>query len=280
MANDLILVLLLSMLCCSQMQITNAIVPGACKAWQYRCQNGECIDLFLLCDGGPDCRDGSDELKCGSQVNKAHPFFFRCRGNGRIVASYKRCDGNNNCFDESDEWNCPKSGQCKSMQYRCNDGTCISAQTVCDKKIDCSDGSDELFCLRLQNLVNCTGEFTCDNAIDHDEFQCENGRCVPKEARCDGLLHCVDASDEWECTDYTTICKADASYTAAVTMSATSGERTALILALVVIMVILVLFVIIIYLGAKHLRRLKEYQMNPRVSLSRPGKSSPPRELM
>jgi hypothetical protein len=29
------------------------------------------------------------------------------------------------------------------------------------------------------------------------EFQCRNGRCVHLAARCDGLFHCADGSDEW-----------------------------------------------------------------------------------
>ncbi|CAB4035545.1 deleted in malignant brain tumors 1 -like, partial [Paramuricea clavata] len=37
-----------------------------CALWEFRCRNGQCIDLSRFCDGSYDCGDGSDESYCNS----------------------------------------------------------------------------------------------------------------------------------------------------------------------------------------------------------------------
>jgi hypothetical protein len=41
-------------------------VPGGCSAYQYRCADGQCIDMHLRCNGLYECGDMSDEDKCGT----------------------------------------------------------------------------------------------------------------------------------------------------------------------------------------------------------------------
>ena len=40
------------------------IAPERCYENEFRCNDGECIDIIRRCDRNRDCYDGSDELSC------------------------------------------------------------------------------------------------------------------------------------------------------------------------------------------------------------------------
>ncbi|XP_036447334.1 basement membrane-specific heparan sulfate proteoglycan core protein [Colossoma macropomum] len=122
--------------------------PVPCLADQAMCQSGECISRDYLCDGERDCRDGSDELKCGTP-SPCEPNEFKCR-NGRCALKLWRCDGDNDCQDNSDEIDCPAKrpgDACAPEQFVClSDRACIPASYQCDEEPDCADRSDEYGC--------------------------------------------------------------------------------------------------------------------------------------
>ena len=41
--------------------------------------------------------------------------------------------------------------ECSQYEFRCNDGQCIDDRFVCNRNIDCRDGSDEYNCPGVSN---------------------------------------------------------------------------------------------------------------------------------
>ncbi len=70
----------------------------------------------------------------------------------------------------------------------CNHSTiCLDWREICNRKLDCENGVDEYGCFSL--------EF---NVCNDNEFQCQNGQCIPIELYYDDPLNpdCLDGTDE------------------------------------------------------------------------------------
>uniref|UniRef100_A0A8D2Q521 Heparan sulfate proteoglycan 2 n=1 Tax=Varanus komodoensis TaxID=61221 RepID=A0A8D2Q521_VARKO len=144
-----------------------------CRKDEAACASGQCIPPDYVCDGERDCRDGSDELHCGTP-SPCEPNEFRCR-NGYCALKLWRCDGDNDCTDGSDELNCPTKAPgdtCGPEQFVCvSTRTCIPASYQCDEEADCPDRSDEIGCIppqvitppeeSIQVAPGATVRFTC-----------------------------------------------------------------------------------------------------------------------
>jgi hypothetical protein len=61
----------------------------------FECDDGTPLPVAFVCDGLPQCQDGSDEQRC-----------FRCLGDGRTIRGLLQCDGIPDCADASDESGC------------------------------------------------------------------------------------------------------------------------------------------------------------------------------
>ncbi|XP_050977885.1 low-density lipoprotein receptor-related protein 2 isoform X8 [Labeo rohita] len=177
-----------------------------CGEDQFQCAHGRmCIDRKQVCDGTPQCQDRSDELDC---FTRSHECKHQCDNKTRCIPESFLCDGEKDCVDATDEVNCseikrgeinlvtlnkgslglqPPSPVCRSPSVMCpGTSLCISQTLLCDGKIDCPDGSDEVSCV---DTCSKPGDFLCK-----DRRKCIDGNLV-----CDGRSHCLDGSDEVAC---------------------------------------------------------------------------------
>lgn len=74
-----------------------------CKKNEFQCDNKQCIDPKLRCDGDEHCIDKSDENKCDCPS-----VHFLCPS-GECLQSQNLCDGKRDCADGTDEVNCGKN---------------------------------------------------------------------------------------------------------------------------------------------------------------------------
>lgn len=166
---------------------------AGCPA-SFECGDGTTVPVDFVCDGEPDCSNGSDE----AQSCPAPPMC----ADGQPLATYSVCDGFEDCADGSDEVGCP-------APFVCGDGSEIPNEWVCDGGPDCEDGSDEqqmcpVTCeSKWETQLDACGDLSDDVQTLFSEcfdFACLSGLEIPAEQVCDGAQDCPQGDDEQFCS--------------------------------------------------------------------------------
>ncbi|OWA51313.1 hypothetical protein BV898_15800 [Hypsibius exemplaris] len=195
------LILILSLactICCA--------FAGQCMSKEFECSNsGRCILARYRCDGVPDCSDRSDESQCDTTHTAS------------TMSTPGPADSSTNRFSI-------EKVSCKSWQFLCASGECITSSGRCDGwSYDCPDNSDEKNCslflststtstLRSTTLSGGLGPYeesdTPQMCNDINYLWCTSmnsssasgkGSCVPNWYFCDGLVDCFAGADEKNC---------------------------------------------------------------------------------
>lgn len=124
-----------------------AVTPetAKCEMDQWRCNDGNCIASYAVCDGFPDCTGKEDESSCHNDTFGGCPEAMHKCGPSRVcIPREKWCDKKFDCPNRADEADCGpiKPMECNSGQMKCADD-CVPLFKQCNGKKECVDGSDE-----------------------------------------------------------------------------------------------------------------------------------------
>ncbi|XP_029943604.1 SCO-spondin, partial [Salarias fasciatus] len=204
-----------------------------CDPGQFACVDSEeCVSAAALCDGRPDCGDGSDETSCGTappggfpglqnqtsvsgrpglatqpaephvssaEVTTGHPGLrattpLRPGGPGLQTTAAPSVT-----TPTSRDGGLPRV-HCVAGQFACRSSGCVDASRVCDGRRDCADGSDEDRCGTPRPAVTPPRP-PLPSPCSLKQFSCASGECVHLDRRCDLQRDCLDGSDEADCVD-------------------------------------------------------------------------------
>eukprot|EP00063_Salmo_salar_P032241 XP_014007076.1 PREDICTED: low-density lipoprotein receptor-related protein 1B-like [Salmo salar] len=123
---------------------------NTCMEGMFQCRNQVCIPQRFACDHDDDCGDGSDETpEC--KYGSCSLGEFRCTDGRCLPRVQWECDGHPDCLDQSDEL--PHNPKCSAAESLCNgsffmcvNGRCVSLASLCNRRDDCGDASDERNC--------------------------------------------------------------------------------------------------------------------------------------
>ena len=174
---------------------------------------------------------GAITIGCEADGRTAGPLSARLRGCGLLSggtvgattlerfyapdACYQDCLGSGSC-DELAGVLCGTSIalplRCdERCALRCDDGSLIGVEALCNGVAQCADGTDEEGCERVEcgdgtglpQSARCDGWAQCSDGADEAGCPTCDGAVLESWMRCNGSAECDDGNDERGCPTYT-----------------------------------------------------------------------------
>ena len=177
---------------------------------QFKCKNGQIININLLNDLIPDCGPGAEDepllkslLSNKIGFNHCKPLEIPCKdGHIKCYNISDICKFKLNsyyhltpCRNGANLQNC-KLFQCNSM-FKCQESYCTLWTYVCDGKWDCPHGDDEHGNPVCGNMINCINMYRC---------KYNSKICIQLGNICDSEINCPNGDDEMLCQLVNQVC--------------------------------------------------------------------------
>ncbi|XP_033636922.1 low-density lipoprotein receptor-related protein 2-like isoform X4 [Asterias rubens] len=123
---------------------------------------------------------------CLPSPSKPTDYICACPMETRLDQTKQTCLCENGRRLLEDGISCEPQPECGRRDFQCRESReCILLSQTCDRHQHCKDGSDE---------------DDCDGACGDWGFQCNDGKCIHKRQRCDGVTgDCLEYEDEMGC---------------------------------------------------------------------------------
>uniref|UniRef100_A0A1B6EDX6 Basement membrane-specific heparan sulfate proteoglycan core protein n=1 Tax=Clastoptera arizonana TaxID=38151 RepID=A0A1B6EDX6_9HEMI len=165
------------------------VEPSGCGMKEFRCGNGECIELDLVCDGQPHCQDRSDETICGARQGRgldSEPMELGIEPSKDIVNFGDSVDVR--CFDKRSSntkvyWSKVQSSMAFNERTSGDMLRIDNANTENSGVFRCTAQSQNGHVVEKDYVLNVEGNIPINNEVQ--QFSVNYGDIIPLECQTD-----------------------------------------------------------------------------------------------